>query len=243
MDIKEQLKDIGLHGSEIRVYLFLMQNGVSTPPQIALGTKIARPNTYRILRMLKEKGLILEEMRGKRQAYLASDPVAFVQGLERQKQLMDKLLPDLRALYTVQKNKPSFQFFDGFEQVKQIFSQSLDAKEILGIASTKKLFAHDPKFFEKYRIDLKKKGIVFRDILTYASGDESGPKAKEEMRGLYEMKLLPEKYKDVPSDILIWDDKVSITVTEEPIFGTILTNSNLAESFRIMFEVMWEGLA
>jgi len=58
MKLEEGLKNIGLKGSEIKVYLYLLENGVSTPPQIAKGTRIARTNTYHILRGLSEKGLI-----------------------------------------------------------------------------------------------------------------------------------------------------------------------------------------
>ena len=242
MQIEKQLEELGLTESEIRLYLYLLKQGVSTPPQIAKGVGVARPNCYKILQSLKEKGLIEEQRKDKRKAYLASDPIALVQTLERRKEAMNKMLPDLRALYTTQKNKPEIRFYDGLEQVKQIFHQTLAAKEILGIASTKKLFALSPEFFDKYRQEIKKRGIDFRDILSHPSGEESGPKTKEELRGFYELKILPEKYGEISTDILVWDDNVALIVTDKPIFGTVLTNKHMAQTFRILFELSWQKL-
>ncbi len=243
MQIQQQLTELGLRESEINVYLYLLKQGVSTPPQIAKGTGIARPNCYKILQSLKEKGLIEEQKKDKRKAYLASDPIALVQTLERRKQAMDKMLPDLRALYTTQKNKPEIRFYDGFEQVKQIFEQTLSAKEVLGITSTKKLFSLAPKFFEKYQKEIQKKGIFFKDILSYESGKDIGPKVKERLKGLYEFKALPKKHEDISTDILIWNDNVALFVMEEPIFGTVLTNKHLADTFRIIFELSYQRLS
>lgn len=243
MEIEKQLEELGLRGSEICVYLYLLKQGISTPPQIAKGTGIARPNCYKILQSLKEKGLIEEQKKDKRKAYLASDPIALVQTLERRKEAMDKMLPDLRALYTTQKNKPEIRFYDGFEQVKEIYLQTLLSKEILGIASTKKLFALSPKFFDRYHKEIKKKGIDFRDIISHESGEKSGRKTKEQLRGLYELKLLPQKHGEVFTDILIWDDNIALIVLDKPIFGTVLTNKHMAQTFRILFELSWQKLS
>lgn len=242
MAIPAKLKQMGLLDSEIRVYLYLLEQGVSTPPQIAQGTKIARPNCYKILRSLQEKKLIEQERKGKRRAYLASDPSALLQILERRMKTVKNLLPDLRALYTTQKNKPTIRFYDGFAQVKEIYEQTLSAEEVRGLTSTKKLFALDPKFFGRYRTKLRKKGIMFRDIITQESAEESGPLAKGELKGLLDIKVLPAKYKEMPTDILIWDDNVALMTLDPPIFGTILTNKALADTFRVIHDLIWENL-
>src|SRR3989338_10227979 len=121
MKLDEGLKNIGLKGSEIKVYLYLLENGVSTPPQIAKSTKIARTNTYHIVRALEEKGLIEQHKKRKRFVYLPTDPAALLRTLERRREIVEQLLPDLRALHKIQKNKPSIRFFEGTEQIKEIF--------------------------------------------------------------------------------------------------------------------------
>ena len=100
MQLEEQLKDLQLTKSETKVYLHLLEQGLSTPPQIARGTGIARTNCYNILSELKNSSLIEEQEKGKRRAYIASDPEAL---LSIQKKKNEGSC--YRALYGT-KNKP-----------------------------------------------------------------------------------------------------------------------------------------
>ena len=237
MHIREQLKNIGLHESEIKVYLFLLTEGISTPPSVARGTKIARTHCYGILQDLKLKGLVEEELRGGRKAYLASDPEALIRSLERKKEQMERLLPDLRGLYNTQKNKPRIAFFDGIKKVQEIFLQTLSAQEIFGIGSTVEFAAISPVFFINYQEQIKTRNIVFHDLLTNASQVSAG-KIQEILRGLYDLTVLPRKYADVPTNILIWDNNIALIDFSNPVFGTVLSNTSLAKTFRILFEIM-----
>ncbi len=120
---------------------------------------------------------------------------------------------------------------------------TLDAREIRGFASTNKLFINSPGFFEKYNAELVKKQVQFYDIVTHESGVKAVPVAKKRMGALYQAKILPKEYEDLPTDILIWDDNVALMTTEEPIFATVLTDKKLARTFEIMFELMWKSVS
>lgn len=242
MNITQQLRQIGFLASETSVYLYLLENGISTPPQISSGTAIARTNCYHILQSLKEKGLIAEQRKGKRKAYMAKDPQALLLSLEQKKEAVEILLPDLRALYTTQKNKPKIRFYEGLEEVKEIYWQSLEAEEIRAIGSTKQLSDLDSQFFIRYQKEVAKRGIVFYDILTHASGEKAVQETKSILKGLYDVELLLPQYKDIPTDILLWQDSIALITLQEPIFGTVLTNPLLAQTFKTIFSVMWEKL-
>ena len=125
MEITEQLRKAGLSKSESRVYLYVLENGLSSPPQIAKGTGIARTNTYHILKSLKEKEVIEVQTKGARQVFVATDPSAIVRNIEERKVAMESVLPDLRALYTTQKNKPKVRFFNGWDEVEQVYRETL----------------------------------------------------------------------------------------------------------------------
>lgn len=244
MDIQKELKNVGLHDSEIEIYLYLLKQGISTPPQIARGTGIARTNCYGLLQKLKEKDLIVEQNKNKRKAYATSDPQSLIRNLDRKKESLEKIVPDLRAMQRLEKNKPSISFYDGWEQVREIFHQTLENKEgvIRGIASTKQLFSLDPKFFNSYKNKLKERGILFQDIVTYASSKKSINEAKEIMKAMYETRIIPKEYEDLPSDILIWDDNISVTTTSEPIFGTVIKNEIIARTFKVVFDLLWKKI-
>jgi len=240
--LAEQLKDLDLTQSEAKIYLFLLEQGVSTPPQIAKGTGIARTNSYNILTVLKNNGLIEEQSKGKRKAYIASDPEALLRTVQKKKEAVERLLPDLRALYTVQKNKPKIRFYDGFEQVKEIYWQSTNAQEIVALGSTKQLTEKDEKFFLQFQKIIKEKNVIIRDLITNPSEQIGVQQTKRLLGGLYEYQLLPKKYADFPTDILVWNDNIALITLKEPVFGTVITNDLLAQTFRYILEMVWEGL-
>ena len=241
-DIFRQLKEVGLKKNKAEIYLFLLQNGISTPPQIAKGTAIARTNCYNILKSLEEKEIIRIIQKGKRDAYIARDPESLKLNLERKLEGLEKVLPDLRASYVVQKNKPIFQFFEDWDEVKRIYNLTLEAKEIFAIGSTEQLNKIDPKFFEKYIKEVEKRKIIFKDLLTFGSQNISGPKIKELTTGLYSFKFLPKKYIENLTDILIWDNNIALIALEEPIFGTVIVSKPLAETFRTILKVLQDFL-
>lgn len=242
MDLEAELKKIGLNKSELKVYMHLLANGLSSPPQIAAATGIARTNIYHLIDDLLERGLIEEQLKRKRKIYLARDPEAILRSIERQKEAVERLLPELRALYKVQKNQPVIRFYDGVDELMEIFDQTLQAKQILGIASTEQLFGLSSNYFaKKYPLEIKKREISFRDILTYESGKDAAKRTKVAMGGLYEYRLLKSDFGNPACDILIWDDKIALMTLNEPVFGTVLTSKTLADMFRVMFEIMWRS--
>ena len=59
---------------------------------------------------------------------------------------------------------------------------------------------------------------------------------------MYDFKILPEKYSDFPTDILVWNDNIALITLTEPIFGTVITNPTLAQTFKYIFEMVREGV-
>ena len=241
-NIEQKLKEAGLHRSEITVYLYLLEQGLSSPPQIAKGTKIARTNCYNILKSLKEKDLIEEQQKNKHKVYLACDPDAILESLERKKRAVEQILPDLRGIFTVQKNKPKIRFYDGLEQLKKLYEETLSAKKIMAIGSVKKLNDILPEFFVWYAKQLKKHQVAFYDLQAETSRTVSSQIQQKYQGELYTVKFFPPNNPDISTDMLIWDDNIALLTLEEPYFGTIITNAAISKTFNTIFETMWQGL-
>lgn len=236
------LRGAGLKQNETDIYLYLLQNGLSTPPQIAKGTGILRTNCYNILETLKEKDVVEEQKKGTRRVYIARDPESLKLSLARKIEAVDRILPDLRALYTTQKNKPTFQFFKGFEEVKHIYDMTLSAETIYATGSTDKLTEIDRKFFEQYVKQVHDRKIIFYDILPAKARDLSADIIKDLTSALYTVKFLPDQYKETLTDLLIWDDNIALIALDEPIFGTVITNPPLAATFKTLLKVLWDRI-
>jgi len=244
MKLIESLKEAGLSVSEAKVYLFLLEHGISSPPEITNGTKIQRGNLHQVLSRLLVKGLVRKQAKSKRYAYLAEDPSKVLQLVETTRKNISEALPDLTALHKKQKSKPVIKFYDGKEEVMGLFFEVLEtkAKEILGFASTKQMFEAMPEYdFMAWQKTLRKRKIFLRDILSHSS------KKFHKMACLHtghfaERRYIDESFGEVPNDILIWDNKVAIASLNEPFFGTVIENEDLANTYRIQFEIMWRAL-
>lgn len=241
MPLTDQLSSLGLNHSEITVYLFLLENGISTPPIVSQGTKIARTNCYHILNELKNRDLIAEQKLGKRKVYLAHDPESLLRGLERKREIVSQILPDLRGLFTTQKNKPKIRFFDGIDQIKEIYQMSLTSKEILGFTSMDKFLEFSGDFGESYMRQAGEREIVFKDVLSASSRNQGAEKIKNILGGYYDYRILSAEYKQFPTDMLIWDDNIALLTLNEPVFGTILNSKTLSNTFKIIHDVMWRA--
>ncbi len=239
-EVEKNLKASGFKKNEIEIYLYLLENGISTPPQIAKGTRILRTNCYNILVSLREKGVIEEQKKGSRRAYLARDPQSLKLSLERRLEAIDRALPDLRALYVVKKNKPTIRFFEGFEEVKQIYGLTLSAESVYATGSTEKLRDLDAKFFADYIKAVGDKKIIFHDLLSSGAKQGSAAFIQGIAAPLYSIKFLPAEYLESLTDLLVWGDNVALIALDDPIFGTVITSSPLARTFRALLRVLWD---
>lgn len=242
MNLKEELKSIGMADSEAKIYLTLLEHGSLSASDIAKLTGIARTNCYHLLRDLEEKHLIENKKITRRTVFTPKNPRAILDFVSKRKDAADRIIPDLQGLLGAQKNKPQIRFFEGWDEVKTIYEQTLEAEKIIAIGSTEKLSNLELKFFSWYTNELAKRKIIFNDILTHASKAHSAEEIKRVRGALHQIKFLPERFKDTPTDILIWNNHIALIVLEEPIFGTILTSQVFVQTFKTIFEILWDRI-
>ena len=245
MNLESNLLQFGLNKSEIKIYLFLLEHGQSTPPEVALGTKITRTNSYNILKSLWGNGLARKQKSGGRWVYFANDPESLLINLEKKRASLNEIIPDLRGLFATQKNKPKIRFYNGIDEVKNIYLECARSEGFLGIGSIEKLSEVMPETLTVMLREMKSNHVVVQDILTPRSKNTEYPRNKELLGVLYDAKFMPESVLgsgDQPTDILIWNDNIALITLEEPIFGTVITNPLLARTFKIIHRVMWSAL-
>ena len=235
MQLNGQLKQLGLNHSEILIYLDLLENGLSTPPIVSQRTKITRTNCYNLLAELNNKGLITEQYLGRRKSYVANAPESLVHSLDKKRQIIQSILPDLQGLYTTNANKPKIKYYDGKEQIEELLRLILNAEEILCFLSDYMIFS--PHYLQKFA----RHNVTIRCIISKTLGITAPKEIISILGNLYTVHFLPEEYKNFPTNILIWDDNAALLTLTDPVFGTILTSKILADTFRLMHNVMWKA--
>ncbi len=248
MSVLNQLKSMGLSDNEAKVYLAMLELGPATVLEISAKAGVNRPTTYVQIESLKKIGLVSTQTKGKKQLFIAESPEQLDFMIDRQKSELDqkkeelqKLLPELTNLFNLSDSKPQVRFFEGREGLLKMHSELLrtDVKEVVSFTSADgllKTFPDYPKILSSRRVQ---KGIKSRLIYTN-KGEPVLKKHDDNM--LRETKYVsPDKF-PFKSDVAIYGDNISISAFEGKVVGVIITHKELADSFRALFNLLWESL-
>lgn len=232
MQINEELQDLGLSKSEVKVYVYLLEHGLSFTRGIAEGTDISHTNAYNIADKLEDKKIVDEQEKDGKKAYLANSPKSIVRMIERKKEKAEQLVGDLEALYNKREGKPKIKFYDGLEQVKDLLREHYDVEEAYSIGSAKNFWDLDEEYFKERTKVLRENGVIWHDIMPHASKEGIGEDILDTLGGLYDVTFLPEKFGDMSAVFYIWENKVAIVHIDQPVFATVIINKNAADSLR-----------
>lgn len=241
-DEKIALGKAGLSGSEQVIYLYLLEYGDQSPTDISKATHTLRPNTYALLKTLVHKGFVERIKRDKRFIYRAKEPESLLSIFIEQKKMFESVIPTLELLRYKEENKPSVRIFEGWEQVKNIYEESLSCESVFAIASTEKLLQLDPQFFKNYWKALQIKGIFFKDILTFKSGAEAAGEMKEILKAYYEYRVLPSHSYDFADEVIVYGNTVALISYSSHVHAVTIKNPETAKTFKAIFDTLWASL-
>ncbi|MBS3145828.1 hypothetical protein J4414_03435 [Candidatus Woesearchaeota archaeon] len=246
MDIKI-LEEIGLTKSEIKVYIALIELGPSSKGPIVKKAKITSSKIYEVLDKLTEKGLVSSVLKNNVKHFIASSPTRIKDymkekksRLENQEKNLEKILPELTAKQKLYSEELKAQVFQGWRGLETVFEDLLkDAKRgdidlIIGASG-----GFNPqrtrKFFDKYTIKAKEKGVIVK-VIFQESAREYFRKSKAYKR--YIIKKYLEQ--TTPAEINIAKDKVVIIVLSQEPLAILIKNDEIARSFKEYFNIMWK---
>ena len=115
------LSRLWLWDNESKIYLFLLENPLSSIVDISSKTSLHRPLIYKILPNLVESWLVSEVIKWKRKVYKAGSPESLKSLFDNFSQSFNMMLPELESIYNTWDKKPSIQIFQWKNWVKQVF--------------------------------------------------------------------------------------------------------------------------
>ena len=244
MDIN-LLKKLGFSDKYAKVYLTLLRLGPSSVRNLADATSLNRGTTYDALKWLKEKGVVNFYKKDSKQLFVAENPDKLHKMVLEQRenldvvdQQLDRLIPELHALYNKGGERPVARYFTG-KELRQILEDVLLTCEqdeepeyrIYSAEGLREYLYRDFPTFSDVRIA---KGISVKVI---AIGDGG------ELRGLDERKWLPKK-DGIATFIIMYPGKtayVSLDAKEEPI-GVVIENEGVYQTQKQIFDSLWSTL-
>lgn len=238
MKIEKALEKYGLNNKEILVYTSLLQLGPSSVSKISDKSKLARSTVYEVLKALVRKGLINHYLKKKIQYFSPEEPSKLIKKLEIAKEELVSVLPQLEAMTSFVKNKPSAKFYQGKDQIKLILLEIIDeAQELYAFAVAEDFLTVLSDYHQWFLNKRIKRKIPLKLILKDSKvARDRKDKERQELR---EVKILPNKY-DFSGIIFIWKNKTAILSLENDFNAIIIDSIELTKIQKAQFNYLWD---
>tara|TARA_Y100000310_G_scaffold324599_1_gene386639 strand:- start:401 stop:1171 length:771 start_codon:yes stop_codon:yes gene_type:complete len=241
-----QLEEIGLTKSEIKVYLALLDLGVSTTGPIIDKSQTANSKIYSVLEKLLQKGLVTFFKQEGLKYYKAANPLQIPRYLEekkveiaKQEKAVQDILPTLSLMFNQKEQDKEAIVFKGVKGVKAGFDDVVDTMKkgeeihIMGVYQFQKEYERLATYFQKIR---NLKGVK-ANFLINKSAKPIADIFKEyppiEIRFMEEGVVTPALF-------IIYKNKVIISLGDEMVFFMIKSQS-VADTFRVYHSQLWDN--
>lgn len=238
MDKFEALEEFGLENREAKLYVKLLELGGATASELAKHLNILRPTVYDVLNNMIKKGVVNYSISSGKKIFAAVEPKVLQQIIDSKKKLIDNFMPELNELARTSSTKPEVETYVGAKGLKTIYDDMLaegkDVYHIMNYGEYSKLFqAFFIKNFIKKRVEKK---IWFRAVVNHIADKEL---EKTDLANLREIRTL-EDVEQSEATIFFYGDKCGFFTFGEIPVGVIIKNKLLANSFRVMFNILWK---
>lgn len=230
---EKSLKKLGLEESEIKVYLTLLKIGSSTVTILAKQTNLNRSYLYDILERLINRGLVSFFVKNNIKYFNATSPEKLVDYADNIKKEIQKVLPELEKLKAIPKEVAKVELYQGKDGLKTLL------KDIIKKRKDYVVFGEEGQFQNMFPIYIQQ---FLRDASAYGMEEKlltkTGVKKTISQSKKSQIRHLPDEYFS-PVSTVIYGNKVSIFIWKEPYFAILITDEDVARSYRNYFDALW----
>jgi sugar-specific transcriptional regulator TrmB len=247
---QELLEHIGLTKDETKMYATLLASEALSVQQLSDATGIKRGNAYNVAESLERKGAAEKVLVRSVTHFRATEPtqlLALAEQAEEQarhhREALELAVPGMMSSFLITHHQPVIRTFEGLKGLQKIYDDILRTKEdILLIRSV----YDDDSYHLVQMVDKQiraqvRAGIGVRLIAPYTQ------EGIERMRTVdtknhVERRMIPAERLTLPAQVIVYGNKVAITDLKnaDTMISTLIENVSIAESFRTLFEYMWE---
>lgn len=247
---KKVLIDCGLTNDQAKIYLLLLEQGLSNAKGISIKTGIGRALVYKVIEQLI--GMKLVEKRediGKIALFSPGHPSVIKNIIDNRKkdiinatESINNIIGLLSSKYNALQGKPSINYLEGIEGIEHIYSDILDTGKDIKIISSPIKYEYRDKILEiiekqtvlQAKNNIKTLAITPRDITNKKEIDKDLDKNR-----LIERKIIDIKELNIPAQIIMYGDKTSITNFKETIITVTIESKYITETFEKLFDYIW----
>lgn len=246
MKIENILEEIGLTKNEIKIYLALIDLGLTTTGPLIKKTGIHTSKVYGALERLSNKGLISYIIQSNIKHFKAIDPeriIDFLQNkkrkIEEQEKVIKEILPELKLKQKLSGIDSEAEIFKGWKGMETVYKMLRNTLKKGGInyvfgASKGEDEEKTKRFFNRHTKLIFEKGIKQKIIFNEAARGNIEENYKEK-----KLSFVKHMKETTPAEINIWADKVMIVILRKTPIVVLISDQKVADSFYLYFEMMW----
>lgn len=245
MTLLSEIQKIGLTEKEAKVYLAALELSESSVQAIAKKAGVNRTTTYVILDSLIKKGLCSTYHKNKKVYFMAESPETLgslyaiqQKEIEEKQKNLEAILPELKAIYNRQEDRPVVRFFEGKEGLRAMITEMISCKDkvvrmIYSVDNYRKVFSDEERSqAKKMRVD---KGVKTKVLYTFRSGELSSAPDGERIK-------ISEGEFPVGADIALFDGKVRIaSLGGKRLSGVIIQDYEIYRTLASLFDLAWDA--
>ncbi|MFH1848921.1 MAG: helix-turn-helix domain-containing protein [archaeon] len=235
---QEILAQCGLTKNEAKVYLSLLRLGIGTATEIMKQSGVHRVNVYDVLERLRHKGLLSTVMQSNKRVYEAANPNQLVELIHEKEVLLTKILPELEQEHSLKRKRQQLHHFFGPEGVMRAYYMMLEQGKMIyalgGSGLNRQYLKHRHEMWNKERIQrgIKGKALYFEFTKKDTETRWDDPSIQ--------IKYIPDKYKCLGMIDICGDLVINLVPLEGNIMAIVIENKTIADSYRQLFNFMWE---
>jgi sugar-specific transcriptional regulator TrmB len=246
--MEELFSRLGLDAKETHVFLELVRLGACPVSRLAKHARLNRSSLYVILGRLEREGFITSFTHGGIR-HVQAVPMGELTALLNDKEdalagtraMLEKSLPELSALQKTNPITPKVQFYEGVHRVEMLYEEVLKESSFRSFFHPGRVKAIMPEYFHKIPQMLQKRKGKAKELLVACTEAIEYRDAYASDR--HEIRIL-DKAIAFSSDTIITREKIFLVgYTENDAVATEIWNTELADTQRAVFDMVWDGLS
>lgn len=246
-----ELMKLGLSEKEAKVYLAALALGAQTAQEIAKKAGVNRATTYVILQGLMNKGLTSVFTKGKKTYFAAEPPEQLDHLLRKQEEDifehrrdLEKMIPELRALFHHQDGKPTVRLYEGHEGIRGMMNELTRSlprgAHVVEFLALDEAMAAFPNYAGLTSFHLLERRAGARVIYTHRAGLQTG---MHDPAGHREARYLSGS-SPFASSIVVSPEtqQVLLSSYRGGYAGVVIDNPEFAQTILQIFELVWATL-
>ena len=229
------LEDIGLSRGEIKVYLSLLETGLTKVGIIIEKSNLASSAVHNSINSLIEKGFVSYIKKGKIKYYKAVPPKQLIDFIEDKKNKILQIIPELEVKQKLEKDEQEAEIFEGIKGILRMLSLLIENSKkgdeyLFFVINVEEKNEEIQKFFKQYDIKRKNKGLIIKGL------------APKDLKNLFiKRKLLRMRYTNfpIPSNISICNEKIALFSWGEKPVGYLIKSKQISDMYKEFFNQIW----